>query len=85
MAHVLDPRVKRFLANHAVSKREAIESDVAEHRQQTPAERWRILELLSSTMDWLRVRPAEERARVLEWRDPPHPSYRELLERLRQR
>ena len=75
--------LQRFLALHAVDQRAAIEADVADHRDQTPAERWQTLVGLLSTLSWLNCRSAEERARVLEWRDPPHPSCRGIVERLR--
>ena len=83
MRQAIDPRVQRFLEIHSVSEREAVEADVADHRHQTPAERWEVLVTLSQTLDWWRSRPPEERERMLDLRDPPHPSYREIIQRLR--
>lgn len=78
----LDPLAK-FLRQHAVSPRQAVEDDVAEWRG-VPPER--------SFQDGLAL--ARSAARVLAWggcdplevaleRDPPHPSLGPALERLR--
>jgi hypothetical protein len=84
MAKALDPRVERFLRIHAVDVRQEVESDVADDRDLTPAERWRILERLSPSAEWLvEANPPELVASLLEWRDPPHPTYREIVARLR--
>ena len=80
----IDPRVARFLRIHSVSIEEEIEADVADARDLSPAERWRILEALSGTSDWLAAaNPPEFVGKVLGWRDPPHPSYFEIVARLR--
>lgn len=83
MTHALDPRVRRFIEHHAASIVDEVESDVAESRAATPTERWAQLERLTSVLAWLRTSGTADPARVLELRDPPHPSYRELIARLR--
>ncbi len=85
MAHAIDPRVARFLRTHSVSIREEVEADVADHRDLTPSERWRLLVGLCRSIPWLinSANPPEVVARILEDREPPHPSYHELVARLR--
>lgn len=83
MAPEVDPRLRRFLAHHAVTPAQEAEADVAEARGATPAERWSQAVRLSRSLAWLRTRPLEQQARVLEWRDPPAESYRQLVARLR--
>ena len=83
MSPAIDPKVKRFLEIHSVSEREAVEADVAEHRDQTPAERWKVLVTLSQSLRWWASRSELERERMLEQRDPPHPTYPDIVRRLR--
>jgi len=83
MRPAIDPRVQRFLEIHSVSERDAVEADVADHRDQTPAERWQVLVTLCRTLSWWQSRPQEERERMLDSRDLPHPSYLEIVRRLR--
>lgn len=78
------PAIRRFLERHATSIRDAVEADVADARSMTPAERWTALVGLCRSLAWLELRSPEERARVLEWRDPPHPTYSEIMRRLRE-
>jgi hypothetical protein len=79
----VDPRVRRFIEHHAVSIEAEVEADVAEARASSPAERWRQLEQLTGVLSWLRASGTTDPARVVEWRDPPHPTYGELIARLR--
>ncbi len=83
MPPAIDPKVKRFLEIHSVSEREAVEADVAEHRDQTPAERWQVLVTLSRSLGWWASRSEAERGRMLDQRDPPHPTYVDIVRRLR--
>ena len=83
MGHEVDPQVRRFLELHSVPVEEEVEADVAEARGATPVERWRELERLIKTLTWVRTQPEAHQARVLEWRDPPAESYRQLVARLR--
>lgn len=82
MAHVLDPRVRRFLERHATDVVAEVEADVADSRASSPTERWAQLERLTGVLGWLRTSGANL-PRVLEHRDPPHPSYALLIARLR--
>lgn len=83
MAGEVDPRLRRFLEHHAVTLAQGVEADVEEARGATPAERWSQAVRLSRSLAWIRTRPEEQQARVLEWRDPPAESYRQLVARLR--
>ncbi|MCW8140598.1 MAG: hypothetical protein KIT58_16990 [Planctomycetota bacterium] len=83
MAHTVDPRLRRFLAQHSVSVEAEVEADVAEARGLGPGERWRQLERLSGVLAWVGAGGALDRARVLEHRDPPHPTYAAIIARLR--
>lgn len=60
-----------------------VEADVAEYRGSTLAERWRACEVVCSSLAMLAHWPAERRARYLEEREPPHPSYAGIMARLR--
>lgn len=83
MGRVVDPRVRRFLERHASSIEEEVEADVADARSCSPGERWSQLERLTGVLAWLRSSGQTDLARVVEFRDPPHPSYAELIARLR--
>lgn len=78
----MDAALKRFLAQHAVSPREAVERDVAELRALTPEETWAIIDAVClSAADVLSMRA--DRLAELDRRDPPHPSYEGVMRRLR--
>lgn len=78
----MDAALKKFLAQHATSPREAVERDVAELRTLTPEETWAIIDAVClSAADVLSMRP--DRAAELDRRDPPHPSYEAVMRRLR--
>lgn len=81
----VDPSLERFLRLHSVSIQEEVEADVAEARAMTPLERWEALVRLSKCLSWIRTQSPEHQARVLAWRDPPAPSYAQLVARLRTR
>lgn len=83
LAHVVDPRVRRFIERHSASIEAEVEADVAEAWSSTPAQRWSQLERLTGAMAWLRTSGTADLARVLEHRDPPHPTYAALVARLR--
>lgn len=81
-ARHLDPRLARFLARHAVSEAEAVEADVAPHRGKSTAALWAETAMLARDAVWLLSRQHDLRRAALE-RDPPHPSYGEVIARLR--
>lgn len=83
MARAIDPRVQRFLERHGASIEDEVEADVADARACTPAERWAQLERLTGVLAWLRSSGQTDLARVVEHRDPPHPSYAGIVARLR--
>jgi len=79
-----DPSVERFIARHSKPPREAVDDDVAAWRAVSPEEKLRVaLELCRSMVTFLEMNPNRER--VLEHRDPPHPSYHEIMRGLRER
>lgn len=83
MVRAVDPRVRRFLERHGASIEDEVEADVTDARACTPAERWAQLERLTSVLSWLRASGQTDLARVLELREPPHPSYAGIVARLR--
>lgn len=80
----IDPAVARFLARHSKPPRDAVAEDAAPWRDKSPAEKWRAVLALSRSAAWvLRLNP--QRERVLAREDSPHPSYFEIMKRLRSR
>ncbi|MGE0713758.1 MAG: hypothetical protein AB7N76_21715 [Planctomycetota bacterium] len=80
----MDPQVARFIARHHRSVREAVEDDVAPHRGQSPAESWAdLVAVCRAAAAALAANP--ERDRIVAAVDPPHPSLRGILARLRAR
>lgn len=76
-----EPALARFLARHATSPRAAVERDVAELRALDPAASWRVVDAVCrSAADVLSMRP--DRAALVSEREPPHPSFAEVVRRL---
>lgn len=76
------PDVARFLAHHATSPRHAVLEDVARYRGVSLEERGRDVErVCKAAAAVLAARP--DRDAVMALRDPPHPSYEEIVRRLR--
>lgn len=79
-----DPRVDAFLARFAVSERESAEADVADGMPVVVAERVeRLIAACRLGVALAQASPDPERA--MAWQDPPHPSYAEVMARLRQK
>ena len=79
----IDPKLAKFLARHAVSEEEAVEADVAAYRGKTPEECWRdVVSTARVAALALALQPRALRLAALD--DPPHPSYAEVMRRLRQ-
>lgn len=77
----VDPRVLRFLARHAVGPREAVEQDVAEWRGVAPEATWPTLHALGrAAAQLLALQP--DALQLAAERDPPHPSYADVVRRL---
>jgi hypothetical protein len=80
----MEPSVARFIARHHVSRRQEVEDDVAEYRDRTPAERLAdVVVLCELAATLLASRP--DRDRVVGDVEPPHPTYRAIIDRLRAR
>ncbi len=77
-------KVARFIAKHHVSVKEEVEADVAPHRGQSLEESWRDLVALGQAAAEMLAMQRDREVIALE-RDPPHPSYRSIIERLRKR
>ncbi len=76
-----EPALVRFLARHATSPRAAVERDVAELRALDSAASWRVVDAVCrSAADVLSMRP--DRAALVSEREPPHPSFAEVVRRL---
>ena len=80
----MDPAVARFIAIHHRSARESAEDDIEPHRDQTPAESWADLRALCRAGARI-LAGLPNRDLVVNESDPPHPSYRDIVRRLRQR
>ena len=80
----IDPRVARYLAIHSKPPREAVDEDAAPWRDVSPEEKLRTaIELSATAAMFLAMNP--NRDWVLAHEEPPHPSYFEIMRRLRAR
>lgn len=79
----VDPRVRRFIERAPASIATEVEAELEAARACSPADRWRQFEQLTGVLAWVGTGGTSDRARVLEWRDPPHPSYAAIVQRLR--
>jgi hypothetical protein len=79
-----DPAVERFLARHSKPPREAVEDDVARYRGRSLEQ---IGEAVSACcrMAVAILDASPSREAILARHEPPHPSYRALIARLRAR
>lgn len=78
--------VAKLVAKHALPEREVIAADVAPYRDLAPEERWRHVVAAGQLVAvWLAAMSETDRERALSVREPPHPSYWRILERLRAR
>lgn len=78
----VDPKLARFLERNAVSIREEVEADVAPYRGKSPEECWAVTHSLARTAAWL-LSLQPDPAKIVEQRDPPHPTYEAVMQRLR--
>lgn len=77
-----DPAIDRFLARHACSEREAVLADAAPYVGMTPEERaLHVVAACRAAADALRASPFRDA--ILARREPPHPTYFEIIRRLR--
>lgn len=78
----MKPEIANFIARHHRSERELIEEEVAPYRHLSMEEKFKILsELSRATALMLANHP--DREAILSYREPPHPSYKSIIERLR--
>lgn len=78
------PDVARFIQTHARSARDAVLEDVAPYRGLSLEQKGRVVEAVcKAAAAILAARPDRDVVMALE--DPPHPSYREIVARLRSR
>ena len=83
MEETKDAQLARFLALHAQGVVDEVEADVADYRGTSLKERWQATQVVCSSLSMLASWPAERRARYLEDREEPHPSYAGIVARLR--
>jgi hypothetical protein len=77
-----DAALDRFLAHHAVAPQVAAAADAAPYRGMPQVEHaGHLAALCRLAADQLRARP--DAARVLAWREPPHPDWLRLTRRTR--
>ncbi len=80
----VDPAVARFIAIHHRSARESAEEDCEQYRGRTLEQTWRDLEgVCRMAMELLALNPHREQ--ILAEQDPPHPSYFDIVRRLKDR
>lgn len=77
-----DPAVQRFMDKHSVSDKEAAEQEAELGRGMTPEER--ILASDGLIRSCARAGAFDQPPSVLDYREPPHPSYYELLARYKE-
>jgi hypothetical protein len=80
----MDPAVARFIAIHHRSARESAEDDCEQYRGRTLEQAWRDLAGVCRTAMQL-LAMNSHRERILAEQDPPHPSYFEIMRRLKDR
>ena len=80
----MDPAVAGFIARHHVSRKQEVEDDAAPSRLLTPSQRLADALILCEAAALL-LRSNPDRDRLLMQQEPPHPSYRGIVERLRGR
>ena len=80
----IDPAIARYLANHCKPPREAVDEDAAPWRGVSREEKLKTtIGLCATAAMFLQMNPNREW--VLAHEDPPHPSYFEIMRRLRAR
>lgn len=84
-ARGVDPKLARFLERNAISIREEVEADVAPYRGKTPEECWAVTRSLARTVAWQLSLMTEEQRKLATEKEPPHPTYEAVMERLRER
>ena len=74
-------RVERFLLRHALSLKEAVEADVEPYRGLSLEASWRDVEAVCRDAAFM-IAALPDRNEVVQQRDPPHPSFRKIMDRL---
>jgi hypothetical protein len=77
-------KVARFIAKHHVSVKEDVESEVAPYRGKSLEDTWQDIRSVCRAAAWILAKQPD-RDKVVAGREPPHPSYRAIIARLRTR
>lgn len=78
------PEIARFLARHSQTPEESVWDDVRPYLGMSPEEAWLHVEAAARSAALL-MACNPERSRLAQHRDPPHPSYWKIMERLKAR
>jgi acetyl-CoA carboxylase alpha subunit len=78
----MKPEIKKFIARHHQSERELIKEEIAPYRDMSPEESFEVIAQLSRATALMLAKHPDREA-ILSYRDPPHPSYKSIIERLR--